>query len=192
MDQPRTPGHRTARTITACCALLASLFTVPVVAQVQDNGWRPDGYFLEVGRSARDTSIAGVGLRWNWAWQAQRWGGHFSGGTELSVAYWRATTLTGRSDRAHFALIPLLRFRPSAGASPWFVEGGIGLSLHPEPYEAEDIRMSTRLNFYDVLAVGRSVGPGELSLRAVHVSNAGIRRPNPGADIVMLRWSQPF
>lgn len=153
----------------------------------------PDAFFVEAGRSARDTGIGGAGLRWSWDWQALRWGGQFSGGTELSLSYWHAQTADGRQGMAHLALVPLLRWRPRDGSSPWFVEAGIGLSLHQRNYEAQDARMSTRLNFYDVLAVGRNLGPGqELSLRGVHVSNGGVRRPNPGADIILLRWTRRY
>lgn len=188
-------GSKLARWRTGVLLALALLSgTGAGAVRAQQAPWQPAGGFVDLGRSSRDTTIVGAGLRWPWDWQAVRWGGQFSAATELSVSYWSAKTFgSGRERQAQLALVPLLRWRFGQGASPWFLEGGIGLSLHQRRYEAEDIRMSTRWNFYDVLAVGRSIGAGhELSLRAVHVSNASIRKPNPGADILMLRWAARF
>lgn len=159
---------------------------------VQAEGWRPDGVFAEAGVSRRDTEVLGLGLQWQWDWQALRWGGRFSARTDLSASRWAADTVNGRRVQEQVALVPLLRYTPGEGRSPWFVEGGIGLSLHRRPYEAEDVRLSTRWNFQDVLAVGRRFGGGELSLRAVHISNAGLRKPNPGDEMVQLRWTHLF
>ncbi|MEJ7930267.1 acyloxyacyl hydrolase [Ramlibacter sp. AN1015] len=205
MDQATRSGWR----IALAAAVLASASTsaaaqvaAPAAAPPLDvapaggeaaSGWRPQGYFIEWGRSRRDTDIASLGVRWPWRWQTTAWGGRFTAATELSLGLWRAETPDGRESQGHVALVPLLRWRGAEGASPWFVEGGIGLSLHQRRYRAQDITMSTRWNFYDTLAVGRTFASGdELSLRALHVSNAGIRKPNPGADIVLLRWARPF
>ncbi|MBL0421292.1 acyloxyacyl hydrolase [Ramlibacter sp. AW1] len=180
------------RGATAALALLA-IAGSPLVQAQQAPSWRPDAYFVEGGRSARGTVIGGVGVRWDWDWQAVRWGSQFSAATEASLGYWRAEIPGGHRSNVQLALVPLLRWRPQEGASPWFVEGGIGLSLHQRHHEAQEVRLSTRWNFHDTLAVGRSFGPDqELSLRVLHVSNAGARRPNPGADIVLLRWTRRY
>lgn len=156
-------------------------------------GWRPDGMHVELGRSTSDSAMAGLGLRWDWRWQRQQWGGRLTGGTELSLAYWSARSSAGRNAQPHLNLTPLLRWQGAGGSSPWFIEGGIGLSFHPHPSEIEEVPMSTSWNFHDVLAVGYRLGQGsDLSLRAVHISNAGIRSPNPGAEVLMLRWAQRF
>lgn len=163
----------------------------PVLAQ--SGGWRPDGFFLEAGQTRRETDLIGLGLRWTWNWQSLRWGGQFSGGTELSLSRWSARLHAGRDNQAQLALVPLLRWTPDQGSSRWFVEAGIGLSLHQRRYETDDMRMSTRWNFVDTVALGRRLGPDdELSLRFAHVSNAGIKKPNPGEEMLMLRWARRF
>ena len=51
---------------------------------------------------------------------------------------------------------------------------------------------STRWNFYDTIGVGHSFGAQhqhELGIRWVHVSNAGIKEPNPGQDFLQLRYA---
>ena len=53
----------------------------------------------------------------------------------------------------------------------------------------------TRLNFSDNIGVGRSFGARdehEVSLRWQHTSNAGIRKPNPGQDLILVRYAHAF
>jgi hypothetical protein len=172
--------------LTALSALVAS---GPAMAQPTPAGWRQ--IYVEGGAAARDSQRVAVGVRLPWDWQAERWGGQFTANTDMALALWRSDASSG----IHLAVTPQLRWRPSEGRSPWFVEGGIGLSWHSKPYESEGARMSTRWNFYDVIAVGRSFGPQrrqEVSLRLVHISNAGIRRPNPGEEFLLLRYATRF
>ena len=61
--------------------------------------------------------------------------------------------------------------------------------------DPETKRFTTTFNFVDVIGVGRSFGPSrtqELGLRLQHVSNAGIRVPNPGQNFVQLRYAASF
>ncbi len=154
----------------------------------------PDRVFLNLGRSSRDATVAGAGLRWESRWRSQRLGGEFSGAFDVSLTHWSAIS-QGRQAYGQLSLVPLLRWRPFDGESAWFVEAGIGASFHHRHYEVGEVRMGSRWNFHDVLALGRTFGPDgrrEWSLRAVHVSNAGIRRPNPGEDLIVLRWSYRY
>lgn len=174
----------------ACTAIVAGVLSV---SSAQAEATMPGQVFVEAGPSHRGSEVVGLGLKWPFDWQAVRWGGRFSASAEVSVSRWASDSVSGRQVQAQVALVPLLRYTPSEGKSPWFVEAGIGLSLHRRAYEAEAIRMSTRWNFYDVLALGRRFGEDdELSLRAVHVSNAGLRKPNPGEELILLRWAHRF
>jgi hypothetical protein len=50
-------------------------------------------------------------------------------------------------------------------------------------------------NFYDMMGIGHSFGAEhehELAVRWVHVSNAGIKKPNPGQDFLQLRYVARF
>lgn len=174
----------------AGAAIVASVLSV---TSAQAQVWEPVQVFIEAGSLHRGSEVVGIGLNLPFDWQAMRWGGRFSASAEVSASRWASDSDSGRQVQAQLALVPLLRYTPREGRSPWFVEAGIGLSLHRRAYEAGDIRMSTRWNFYDVLAVGRRFGEDdELSLRAVHVSNAGVRKPNPGEELILLRWAHRF
>jgi hypothetical protein len=89
----------------------------------------------------------------------------------------------------------VLRYRFGRGGSDWFAEGGIGVSYFNGLYERDDKRFSTRFNFYDTLGVGRNFGARrehEVTLRVLHVSNGGIKKPNPGENFVQLRYGHSF
>lgn len=155
--------------------------------------WRPAAVFVEAGLSARDSNVAGVGARWPWRWQADGLGGTLSLATDVGVSRWSAPqTAGGKRSVLQLTATPVFRWRPAGGASPWFLEAGIGLSYHDRDYIAKDAHHGTRWNFNDVVAVGRSFGAHEVSLRAGHFSNASLKTPNPGDTTVSLRWSGSF
>lgn len=179
-----------------CPLLLALTTTLACAVQAQD--WRPSMAFGQVGAGTSDSQVgaASVGVLWPWAWRGNAAGGEFTALTELYGSYWRARQFGGgRQGFAQLGLVPLLRYRLDEGRSPWFVEGGIGVSVTNHRYVTPDKTFSTNWNFGDNLAVGRSLGAdrkSELSLRWQHISNAGIRKPNPGEDFVFVRYAASF
>lgn len=159
-------------------------------------GLRPGAIFVQAGAGESDVRAASLGLLWPWAWRARAGGGEFSVQTELFASHWRAPGLDGsRQGYVQLGLLPLLRFRLDEGRSPWFVEGGIGVSVTDGLFTTPGRTMSTRWNFSDSLALGRNFGGQdrhEVSLRWQHTSNAGLKKPNPGLDLLMLRYSARF
>lgn len=176
--------------------LFALTTALACTAQAQD--WRPSMVFGQAGGGASDSNVAAasVGALWPWAWRASALGGEFGALTELYGSYWHARDFGGgHKGLVQLGLVPLLRYRLDEGRSPWFVEGGIGISVTSRRYVTPDKAFSTNWNFSDNLAVGRSLGPdrkSELSLRWQHISNAGIRKPNPGEDFVFVRYAASF
>lgn len=116
---------------------------------------------------------------------------------EASYAYWQiqSTDRAGLSHLSQFALIPVLRYRPADGASPWFFETGVGVTATSSVYRTRQKSFSTSFNFSTHLAVGRSFGAQrqhEIALRLEHFSNAGIKHPNPGENFIQLRYARRF
>lgn len=184
---------RVASVLPLLLSLLAAMAAVPAAAQ----DWRPGGAFLaEGGVSVHGTTMLAAGASWPWRWQSQGRGGSWSGATEAWIAHWSAREDGGpRSGFTQVAISPMLRWRFGGGASPWFAEAGIGLSLNDRLYRREHKQFSTRLNFVDSFGVGYSFGPSsahEIGLRLMHVSNAGFRKPNPGENFVLLRYARSF
>ncbi|MBC5782589.1 acyloxyacyl hydrolase [Ramlibacter sp. USB13] len=160
--------------------------------------WQPDAFTVKAGIGEHNSVMAGGGLRWDWDFQRMRRKSELTAHTEVMLNEWRAE----RPDHSGYRLytqvvvLPSLRMRLDRGASPWFLEFGIGLSWMSHKFETPDKQFSTEWNFYDVLGVGYTFGGAqgkhEVDLRLVHFSNAGLRDPNPGLNFVQVRYTREF
>lgn len=175
---------------------LATVAITAVVAPAAAQGLRPSSFFVQGGAGEDHVGAAAVGVQWPLPWRASALGGELSANAELFGSLWRARALDGgRENFVQLGLVPMLRYRFAQGRSPWFAEAGIGLSVTGKRFVTRDKEFSTRANFSDNLAVGRSFGERgrqELSLRLQHTSNAGLKKPNPGLNLVMLRYASAF
>lgn len=177
----------TPRTFTAAAVLGLALSPLAALAA----GGVPDGVFAGAGFAPSHSRSASVGAFWLWDWQGRFGNTQVTGMTEAYLSRWRA-----RDDAVtQLAVLPLLRLRLDHGRSPWFMEGGIGVSLMDDLYRNHGKHFSTRFNFVDTFAIGRSVDPDrrhEVSVRLVHVSNADLKQPNPGENFLLLRYTVVF
>lgn len=182
-----------------CPAFRPLLFCLAAVwfGAASAQGLAPTAVFVQGGGSGdQDVGAASIGALWPWSWRTTLMGAQVTAQTELYASHWSARQAGGgRRGFVQLGLVPLFRLRPSGGQSPWFVEGGIGLSIMDRRFESADKTFSTRWNFSDNLAVGRSFGERsrhEVSLRWQHSSNAGVKKPNPGMDLVLVRYTANF
>ena len=156
----------------------------------------PGGVFVQGGVGEDSTRTATVGVLWPWSWRREFWGGEASAVTEVFLSHWSARGEGGRRSFTQLGgMVPLLRYRFSRGQSPWFLEAGIGLSVMHPVYRTARKEFSTNFNFVDVAGVGYSFGERrnhELSLRAIHLSNGGIKHPNPGENLLQLRYAMMY
>lgn len=186
--------HRfTARASTA--VLAATLLTVLGCADAQVPV-APASFFVQAGTTG-NTRANTAGVTWDWAQQWTLGGGQVTGYWEGSVSEWSYLAANARRTAwlGQVGLIPVFRYRPNGGTSPWFYEAGVGLTLTTSLYETDRKRFSTNFNFGDHLAVGRNFGQRgqhELALRVQHFSNGGVKRPNPGEDFIQLRYAYRF
>lgn len=156
---------------------------------------RPQGMFVQAGAGEDSARALSVGAVWPWSWQRQVRGGRLEGITEAYVSRWSVKDNGGRAGFTHFGVVPLLRYRFDEGRSPWFVEAGVGLTYMDRTYRTSEKQFSTRFNFADVLGAGRNFGDRqrqEVSLRLTHFSNGGLKHPNPGMNLVRLRYGVMF
>ena len=156
----------------------------------------PAGFFVQGGVAERATYTVTAGVVWPWSWRREIGNsGELTGITEGFVSHWSARGADDRQSLTQIGVLPMLRYRGERGRSAWFIEGGIGVSVMDRIYATPDKQFSTRFNFVDVIGVGRSFGPQqrrEVSLRISHVSNAGIKNPNPGENLLQLRYAAMF
>jgi len=133
-----------------------------------------DGASLEAGFGTDDdVKLARVGAQWASRWSWLYW--------DLSVGGW-----TGGHGRVYD-----LAFTPSArlGRSP-YLEAGVGAHLLSDVDVGTGRDFSTRFQFGDHLGVGVRFGEGgryDLGVRLQHLSNGGLREPNPGINFVIVR-----
>ena len=178
----------------ALCTAVAGL-----AAPAQSQAAEPQsfGVYVEGGRvvdSSVHTNMAAIGVRSPVTHTF--WDGRVSLRWDAYLSEWRTDAALGQ--RRHFTqvgLVPMFRYRFDRGASPWFVEGGVGLSYLSASYSNRVKEFSTQWNFSDHLGVGRNFGNDrahELGLYVKHVSNAGIKSPNPGETFVQLRYGYTF
>lgn len=158
--------------------------------------WKPDGASLQVGAGGKGTTMAGVGIVWDWDFQRMRRKAELTAHTELMFNHWRGNAAGGGHETlTQVVVLPSLRMRLDRGASPWFIELGIGASWMDQNFATPHKRFGSRWNFYDMMGIGRSFGgehEHEVNLRWVHVSNAGFRQPNPGQDFLQVRYVRRF
>ena len=159
----------------------------------------PRRIFIDGARAASDVGLVSAGVQWPWAWRRDVLGGELTGHWDTHIAHWRAPSGTavpgGRRHWTQLAMVPTLRWRFDGGRSAWFIEGGIGLSALDGHYATRHKAFSTRFNFTDHQGVGFNFGARrqhEWMLIVRHVSNGGIRKPNPGEDFVQVRYSRSF
>lgn len=174
---------RTRRLLAALALALPPLAAWPA-------GWAPDAVFAEAGFAPSHSRSVTAGVAWQWDRQWRFGDTQATATTEVFASRWRA-----RDDTVtQLAVLPMLRLRLDHGRSPWFMEGGIGVSLMDDLYRNHGKRFSTRFNFVDVFAVGRSLGAWhhEVSVRLAHISNANLKKPNPGEDFLQLRYTVRF
>jgi lipid A 3-O-deacylase len=157
---------------------------------------RPDGLAVQAGGGGNGSAMAGVGIVWNWDFERLRRKAELTAHTELMLNHLRADDFGGGSQGfTQVVVLPSLRMRLDQGRSPWFLELGIGASWMDKLYVTPKKTFSTQWNFYDMLGFGYSLDDQrrhELGLRWVHISNAGIKQPNPGQDFLQLRYVAHF
>lgn len=115
---------------------------------------------------------------------------------DIWVSQWRAVRASG--DRREFSQLGAMgvwRYMPEGAGSAWFVDLGFGGGLFNRIYTTRDHSFSTAFQFTEALGLGYRFGENkayEVSVRLQHFSNGGIKEPNPGENLVRIRFSMPF
>ena len=153
------------------------------------NGWIDSASFeFGTGPKVRLARIA-VQKNWESRWFASN-GRHLGGYWDLSAAYWRGTAYRNvpgqHQNLAVVGITPVARYQRDDKLG-WYVEGGIGANLFSELYNNDDNRLSTAFQFGDHVGVGYVTPTGwDLGAKIQHYSNASIKRPNNGANFLIV------
>ncbi len=185
----RAPG-RVAWAVAACLGAACGL----AQAQAQPAGGL-DWTLSAAGAAEANVSKLGVIAGWTQPaplWQGAQWRLRLR--HEVELAAWRVPKAR---DLLELGYSPVLRLeRPlQGGHAVLFVEGSIGARLLSHTRVAPERSLSTAFQFSDMLGVGVQWGAqarSTLGLRYQHVSNLGIKRPNPGLDFGQLYYTHRF
>ena len=130
-----------------------------------------NGVSLEAGAGTdEDIKLLRAGMQWNSRWRWLYW--------DLSFGGW-----TGGHGRVYdLGLTPVAR---SGGSL--YLEAGLGAHILSDLDVGTGSDFSTRFQFGDHVGVGFRFRHYDLGLRFQHLSNGGLRNPNPGINFLILR-----
>ena len=151
----------------ACSLLISSTAAVAV-----------ENVAVEAGYGEDRTYLLRVAIDEPWrkrpAWRAWQLAGYW----EFSTALW-----DNREDStADVGVTPVFRVQRSSV----YVEGAIGFHLVQTHISAART-FSTAFQFAEHVGVGIRLDKYELGVALQHLSNGGLRRPNPGINFALLR-----
>lgn len=115
--------------------------------------------------------------------------GYVSGYFELSYNLWEHNG----DETNGVAFLPVFAYY-FAGVSNRitpYIEGGIGLAFIDD-YHIAGRNLSTNFQFEDKIGIGVRIGSFDLGLKYLHYSNASIKGPNQGINIIMLAAAVQF
>ncbi len=124
------------------------------------------------------------GLNW---WEIGGW--HFSLTGEAHVAYWHTSEGAFHNNVYAFGVQPMVRFIKDSGGIRPYIEAGAGLRVLSHPTITDTYTLSTALQFTEIVGVGAQFGGHQqyqAGVRFQHISNAGIKEPNPGINFTQL------
>lgn len=132
---------------------------------------------------------------WNQDWLAVS-GYHLSGYWDANIAYWRANQWLNLPDnRKNLAVVgitPVFRWE-AADKLGLYADAGIGASLFSSVYRNTHRQLSTAYEFADHVGAGYVFSnKWEIGARLQHYSNGGIKHPNGGVNLFVLKAAYHF
>ncbi|WP_092951769.1 acyloxyacyl hydrolase [Paracidovorax konjaci] len=195
MPHPFTKRSRAALAARSAFFMLAATAALGVQAQTA-NAPTPSVY-VQGGWAEHQTDSATVGVTLPWAsWRSELLGHEVRGYWDIYASRWSFDAVPGGA--SHTTLVgvtPTFRLRPDNGRSAFFWEGGVGVTYMDKRFHTPEKEFSTRYNFATHLGLGYSLGARrehEVMLRVQHLSNAGIKKPNPGDNFLQVRYAYHF
>ena len=112
---------------------------------------------------------------------------------EASANFWRYGPANSSDSNAVLAFSPILRYPLGEKfGMHWDLEFGVGVSLLDDTRFAGK-NVSTHYQFEDRLGLVAWLSPEQsVTLRYLHYSNAGFKKPNPGLDFISLSYAWYF
>ena len=108
---------------------------------------------------------------------------------EAGASFWNASGSREPSSVWQLSAAPFVRWSIN---DAFYLEAGVSANYFSRTRFA-DKHISTKFQFGEHIGVGAYIGENSrLGLRYSHFSNAGIKKPNPGLDVIQLLFSHQF
>ena len=175
------------RRIAVTFVALAGLFSTPAYCI--------DGFAVEVG-NGDSVDMGRLSVQWDWNKRLLQFSGwHLGGYWDLAAGYWNRGSVRAdqHKDLYDLGFTPVFRLQPDGIAGP-YVEAAIGFHLLSRT-SIGDKNMSTNFQFGDHVGLGYRFGTKQsydFSYRFQHLSNGGIKNPNPGINFHQIRLQYHF
>ena len=164
--------------LTSALAAVILAFSVQQAAAVE--------LTAAVGRTEKSTSTLRIGLQKSFQ---SRWlqsdVGALTGYWDGGYTYWEGDK---KSNNHSLSVSPVFVYEFNGERVKPYVEAGIGVAAFRHT-RIENRNLSTSLQFEDRLGVGLRLRNQTLGLRAVHYSNAGLKKPNDGIEMYSMHYS---
>jgi lipid A 3-O-deacylase len=148
-----------------------------------------DQFGVQVAGGVADHDVKKVDLGGVWDPGLTWWeiaGYHFTVVGEAHVAYWNLNEQPESHPNIwEFGVTPVFRFIKSSGWLRPYFEAGVGVRLLSHVQETPDRDFSSSFQFADMVGLGLQFGDHQnyqAAFRFQHLSNAGIKHPNPGIN----------
>ncbi|MFM0335193.1 acyloxyacyl hydrolase [Paraburkholderia fungorum] len=157
-----------------------------------------DQFGVQVAGGVADDHVKKLDLGFVWDpnltwWQIGDW--HFALIGEAHAAWWHTDEGNVHENIGEFGVTPIIRFIKASGSIRPFIEAGAGIRLLTSPTLSSDFTLSTAFQFTPMAGVGVQVGNRQqyqVGYRFQHISNGGIKEPNPGINFHQLYLQYNF
>lgn len=179
-----------ARALLLTGAMLAAHASVHAQTVPQGLDWQL-AYGVSNKAGAKKLGLVAGWQRGAPLWQGEQW--RLALRHELELSFWRVPEAQNIIEAGYS---PFLRLeRPMGGSNQFFLEASIGVRLLSHTRIAPNHTLSSAFQFSDQVGAGFQWGPqgrSTVGLRFQHLSNAGIKKPNPGINFTQIYYRHQF
>jgi lipid A 3-O-deacylase len=172
------------RTVRAACAAALAFGAA---------GAHADQFGIQFGPGWADHDVRKLDLGLVWDPGLQWWhfaGFHFTVVGEFHAAYWKLNeTAASQPNIWEFGVTPVFRIIKDTGWIRPFFEAGVGVRGLTHVELTPDRTLSSAFQFADMVGVGAQFGDHQnyqAGFRFQHISNADIKRPDPGLNFTWV------
>ena len=180
----------TARGALAFAVLLCGAAAAQATESPGASQGQPYGVQLGYGVAQHKVKGADIGYGWDPClnfWEMGGW--RFSLTGEAHLTYFHTNEGAFHNNVYAIGAQPMLRFIRDGGAIRPYIEAGAGVRVLSHPTITDTYTVSTAFQFMEVVGIGAQFGTHQqyqAGCRFQHISNAGIKEPNPGINFTQL------